>query len=243
MIVRTLKDAVAVDIFEDAQAYRLVAIEDGMGHSLYDVTLGTGDHTTIRPEYLSHFKAQAYYCLQGKGVAKLDGEEYPMTPGSLVATTAANPVVLTGHSIFCFAAIFNTEEAISTTVVRHLDEVLGTERDVAWGNGQSRRMLVRKDGLGFAFCVTLGHSNTDSHIQYRNHYESCYYIQGSGEYEWGEGKHPIDTDTDQGTVFIMNEHDTHNMRVRDESICLSIFTPPIEGNESHDFSADDVSSY
>lgn len=41
-----------------------------------------------------------------------------------------------------------------------------------WGNGQSRRLLVRKDGLGFALCITFGNANTDSPLQYRNHFES-----------------------------------------------------------------------
>jgi hypothetical protein len=141
-------------------------------------------------------------------------------------------------AIFCYTGIKHVP-----TTQRSLAKIHGTDRDVFWGNGQSKRMLVKRDGLGFAFCVTVGNPDTDSLLEYRNNLESCYYISGTGEYDWGSGKHPILTDKGQATVFIMNNHDTHHMRINQESVCLSIFTPPIEGNESHDFSSGRPSSY
>ena len=67
-----------------------------------------------------------------------------------------------------------------------------------------------------------------------------YYVAGTGEYNWEDGKnrHPILTDGSDGTVMIMNYHDKHHMVITEKpSICLSIFYPPIEGNEKHDFNA------
>lgn len=39
-------------------------------------------------------------------------------------------------------------------IIRTLDEIKGTERDVPWGNGQSRRFLLEKDKMGFTFTET-----------------------------------------------------------------------------------------
>lgn len=43
---------------------------------------------------------------------------------------------------------------------------------------------------------------------------------------WDTNRHPIDTGEGASTVFIMNRNDAHRMVVKDESICLSIFSPP-----------------
>lgn len=135
------------------------------------------------------------------------------------------------------------EELPPEPLVRRVADTLGTPRDVFWGNGQSRRLLVKSDGFGFALCQTLGNQDTDSPLQYRNHFESCYYVKGSGKYVWETGSHPIDTNGAGGTAFIMNRNDPHRMVVDDPSICISVFSPPIEGHESHDFSAGASSSY
>lgn len=69
---------------------------------------------------------------------------------------------------------------------------------------------------------------------------NSYYYAGNGEYNWNGGKesHKIETDGNNGTVFIMNEHDKHHMVIGEKpSICLSIWYPAIEGNEKHDFSS------
>ena len=40
-------------------------------------------------------------------------------------------------------------------IVRSFEEIAGSDRDVAWGNGQSRRLLLATDGMGFAVADTL----------------------------------------------------------------------------------------
>ena len=65
--------------------------------------------------------------------------------------------------------------------VRRLSDVVGTERDVDWGSGQSRRLLIKKDNMGFAFLDTIVNAGTDVLLQYRHHLESVYCIEGEGE--------------------------------------------------------------
>ena len=173
----------------------------------------------------------------------MDGAKYLMTAGTLVAGSINLTIEFESQTRMRICTIFGTEPVDDKLIVRSLDEVIGTERDVFWGNGQSRRLLVKRDKLGFALCVTVGNANTDSALQYRNHFESCYYISGSGEYVWDGGRHPIDTNDGIATVFIMNRNDAHRMVVRDQSVCLSVFSPAIEGHESHSLSSRQNSSY
>ncbi len=243
MIVRTLQEANEIKVFKRAISHVLVNSDDDVGHSLIDVKICAGKETTIEKEYSDSFKTHAYYNIRGEGMGVIDGDKFKINPGTLIACATQKCVVLTAQTDMHVAAIFSSENAVPTTIVRNLEDLYHTERDVFWGNGRSRRLLIRQDGLGFALCITMGNSDTDSLIRYENHFESCYYISGTGEYKWECGNHPIKTGYDQGTVFIMNKHDTHHMRVADETVCLSIFSPPIEGNERHNFKNGNASSY
>lgn len=243
MIVRTLKVSDIAIVFETSVSREIVAPGDKMGHLLFDTTLKAGTVDTVKKSLVEAYSGQAHYCLSGEGTAIIDGKEHSITPGTVIAVTNKHRLTLQADSDMRICTVFGQAATAEQPVVRTLNEILGTERDVFWGNGRSRRLLIRKDGFDFAFCITLGHSNTDSPLQYKNHFESCYYVSGTGEYVWGTGSHPIDTSKDQSTVFIMNENDAHRMVVENESICLSIFTPAIEGHEAHNFAEGASSSY
>jgi L-ectoine synthase len=125
-------------------------------------------------------------------------------------------------------------------IVRTLREIAGTERDVNWGNGQSRRFLLERDGMGFAFMETLILAGTDIFIQYRNHLEACYCVEGSGEIEDELGnKHPIE----RGTLYALDKHDPHKLRAWTDMRLISVFNPPIRGDEKHNLAGDETSSY
>lgn len=125
-------------------------------------------------------------------------------------------------------------------IVRTLQEIAGTERDVNWGSGQSRRFLVEKDGMGFAFMETLILAGTDVFIQYRNHVEACYCIDGEGEIEDAAGrKWPIR----RGTLYALDQHDAHHLRASTDMRLISVFNPPIRGDERHDLAGAETSSY
>jgi hypothetical protein len=243
MIVRTLEEAEMVTLFGSFNARLLVNSSDRVGHILIDTKISAGKFKTIEHEYLSLYGTQAHYCIDGEGIGSINGINYHIRSGTLIATSLQNYISIKSETNMHIASIFCLNSNTSVTIVRNIEAIYSTERDVFWGNGRSRRLLIRKDGMGFALCITLGYSGTDSFIQYHNHFESCYYISGTGEYEWESGKHPINTSKGQSTVFIMDQHDKHYMRVKEESICLSIFTPPIEGYECHDFSNGDASFY
>ncbi|OII59569.1 L-ectoine synthase [Streptomyces sp. CC53] len=122
--------------------------------------------------------------------------------------------------------------------VRSLDDVAPVE----WGNGLSTRLLTKSDGMGFALCDTIVRQGTTSALQYRNHLEACYCIGGSGEVVEKDGtRHKIVP----GTIYVLDKHDPHYLVASDyEDLHLvSVFNPPIVGDEKHTLSQDGFSQY
>ncbi|MFB6719182.1 ectoine synthase [Kribbella sp. NPDC056345] len=123
-------------------------------------------------------------------------------------------------------------------IVRSIDTIAPVE----WGNGLSYRVLTQADGMGFAICDTLVRRGTTSALQYRAHLEACFCIGGSGEVVEKDGtRHKIV----EGTMYALNEHDPHYLIAsEDEDLHLiSVFNPPINGDEKHTLSADGFSQY
>ena len=125
--------------------------------------------------------------------------------------------------------------------VRRLSDVVGTERDVDWGSGQSRRLLIEKDNMGFAFLDTIVNAGTDVLLQYRHHLESVYCIEGEGEIidQVKDESHTIVP----GTLYVLDKHDLHRLRAFTTLRLICVFCPPIEGTERHDMTSDSGSAY
>jgi len=117
-------------------------------------------------------------------------------------------------------------------IVRSLEEVKGTERDVRTPNWVSRRLLLKSDGMGFSLHETTVFPGTETTICYANHLEAVYCIEGEGEVETLEdGKvHPIRP----GVAYALNRHDRHCLRARTEMRLVCVFNPPLTGREVHD---------
>ncbi|MBX5190996.1 ectoine synthase [Rhizobium sp. NZLR3b] len=127
-------------------------------------------------------------------------------------------------------------------LVRSLKQVEQTERFVDWGNGTSHRLLTNDDGMGFTVCHTVVRANTQALLQYRNHLEACYCIQGEGEVEDMDGYvFPIRV----GDIYVLDQHDRHYLRGgKDKDLILvSIFNPPLKGTERHDLNNGSGSEY
>ncbi len=125
-------------------------------------------------------------------------------------------------------------------IVSSLDRLIGTERDVAWGNGQSRRFLIESDGMGYTLTDTIINAGSESLLQYNNHLEACYCIEGTGEVETLGGKvFPITV----GTMYALDKHDKHYLRATTTMRLVCIFSPALKGNESHNVTDSKESSY
>ncbi len=120
-------------------------------------------------------------------------------------------------------------------IVRTLDEIKGTEREVHAENGNwiSRRFVLNDDGAGFSFHETIIKAGTETRIWYKHHIEAVYCVAGDGEIEdlkTGE-IHPIK----DGTLYLLNDNDEHLLRGgREDMRLICAFNPPIIGQETHD---------
>ena len=114
-------------------------------------------------------------------------------------------------------------------IVRRLDEICGGERDVFWGNGRSRRFLLRRDGMGYTLTDTVVEAGSESLLEYRNHLEACYCIQGEGEVEVNGQVYPIAV----GTMYALDRHEKHTLRALTTMRLVCVFSPPLEGQEAH----------
>lgn len=117
-------------------------------------------------------------------------------------------------------------------IVRTLSDVIGTGHDVDTPTWSSRRLLLKKDGVGFSLHDTLIKAGTETEIWYKNHIEAVYCIEGRGEIEVvGEGTvYPIEP----GTLYVLDGHEKHLLRGATQMRMICVFNPPCTGTEVHD---------
>jgi L-ectoine synthase len=117
-------------------------------------------------------------------------------------------------------------------IVRTLDQIVGSERDVHAETWSSRRLILAGDGVGFSLHDTIIKAGTETTMWYRNHIEAVYCIEGDGTLE--------DTATGEvheigaGSMYLLNLHDRHVLRARTQMRMVCVFNPPCTGAETHD---------
>lgn len=117
-------------------------------------------------------------------------------------------------------------------IVKHLQDVIGTENDVDTETWNARRLLLRKDGMGFSLHDTIIKEGTETYIWYANHLEAVYCISGEGEIE--DLDNNITYPITPGTLYALNGHEKHYLRAKKEMRMVCVFNPPVTGREVHD---------
>lgn len=116
-------------------------------------------------------------------------------------------------------------------IVKHLDQIVNTQDDIHTETWNSRRLLLRKDKLGFSMHDTLIKAGTETLIWYRNHIEAVYCVEGEGEIEVIAGEtYPIRP----GTLYALDGHEKHMLRAKSQMRMVCVFNPPLTGREVHD---------
>lgn len=119
-------------------------------------------------------------------------------------------------------------------IVRRLEDLLSTPAEVKSDGWTSRRLILKKDGMNYSMHDTIIHEGAELEMEYRNHLETVYCIEGEGEIEdLGTGEvHAIRP----GTIYALNRHDRHILRANRGThmrmVCT--FSPPLTGLEVHD---------
>lgn len=117
-------------------------------------------------------------------------------------------------------------------IVRTLDEVVGTGRDVAGEGWRSRRLLLRADGMGYSLHDTTVAAGGQLELEYKHHFEACYCLEGEAEItDLATGRSwPILP----GTVYALDRHDRHTLEVISDLRLVCVFNPALTGGETHD---------
>lgn len=117
-------------------------------------------------------------------------------------------------------------------IIRNLSAIEDGEHDVRADTWRSRRLLLAKDRMGFSMHDTVLYAGTETDMHYQHHLEAVYCIEGSAEL--------TDRDTGEvhelrpGTLYALDRHDRHTLRVDDDFRCVCVFNPPVTGREVHD---------
>ena len=117
-------------------------------------------------------------------------------------------------------------------IVRTLDTIIGTDRDVEAETWRSRRMILADDGVGFSLHDTVLGAGTVTDMWYRNHIEAVYCIEGEALLEdkaTGETHRIV-----PGSMYLLNDHDKHRLTVIADLRVVCVFNPPCTGREVHD---------
>ena len=117
-------------------------------------------------------------------------------------------------------------------IVKHLDEIRGTDRNVTAPTFESRRLLLRRDGMGFSLHDTVIHAGTETLIWYINHLEAVYCVEGEGEIELADSGERFEIRP--GTLYALDGHEKHFLRARSKMRMVCVFNPPLTGGEVHD---------
>ncbi|MGB1238571.1 MAG: ectoine synthase [Pseudomonadales bacterium] len=118
-------------------------------------------------------------------------------------------------------------------IVNNLKDILGGTRDVCGPGWNSRRVLVRSEGMGYSINDTIIAAGATMTLEYKKHLESCYCISGSGSItDLASGTvHRIES----GTLYALNQHDKHTLTADDgqDMRLICVFNPPLQGDEVH----------
>ena len=113
-------------------------------------------------------------------------------------------------------------------IIRHLEELAGTEREVKSGNWINRQLLLKCDGMGFSLHETLVLPGTCTRICYRHHLQAVLCLEGNGAVELACGElHPLEP----GVLYALDQHEWHYLHAVNPLRLLCVFVPPLAGDE------------
>ena len=117
-------------------------------------------------------------------------------------------------------------------IVRQLQDVLGTKGEAHGAKWHSIRLLHAEDGMGVTIADGTLEEGFEMVLWQKNHLEACYCIEGEGTVE------ELDNGTVHqirpGTLYAMNNHDRHLIKITKRARLICTFYPALTGEEVHD---------
>ena len=118
--------------------------------------------------------------------------------------------------------------------VRALDELerLGRIKFPADGSFRSARFFTADDGMGFSYNENRVRKGFDLVVWLKHHWEANYIVSGKGEVTdlTRQEKWPLEA----GVLYVVGPNDRHRLHLTEDECHISIFHPPLKGNERFD---------
>jgi L-ectoine synthase len=117
-------------------------------------------------------------------------------------------------------------------IIRHVEEVLGTDRDVLGDGWKSRRLVLAAEGIGYSVHETTLEAGISLPFEYAHHRETVYCVSGEGRIEdLSSGRA---ASLSPGGLYSAGIGEPHRITTATEMRLLCIFTPPLAGTEEAD---------
>lgn len=234
-------------------AVRVLVKSDGLGFSLSEARCGAGNRSRLW--YKNHWEANYVRAGRGSLINLQTDESWSLYPGVLycVGPDDRHSVVNTDDPLR-IVSIFNPPiEGMEThdgdgaypptgdipvgrglMFVKSLESVRNSTNSLSLGNGtvQSVRMLTAEDKLGFSLSDVSIQAGTQIRLWYKNHWEANQILAGTLDVtDQSSGEvHTLGA----GDVYCVGPEDRHRLNARSDVHLLSIFNPPLTGQERHD---------
>lgn len=108
----------------------------------------------------------------------------------------------------------------------------GREKTVAGGSATTVRFLTQADGLGFTMSDVRLKAGARNVLWYKHHWEANYILEGRGEVT--DLTTGMSWPLEPGVMYIVGPADRHSMHAVTDLHLISIFNPPLHGDEQHD---------
>lgn len=116
--------------------------------------------------------------------------------------------------------------------IKKIKDIVGTSRDVKFNGGNSQRLLLESDNMGFSFFKTIIPKGGPYNWHYKYHLEACYCLKGKGIITDLSTNEKFDIEPE--TLYVLDNHDNHTFEALEDVILISVFNPPLSGLETHD---------
>jgi len=117
-------------------------------------------------------------------------------------------------------------------IVRTLNEITDTEKDIVTDNWRSKRILLAGDRVGFSVHETVLKAGSVNDFWYANHVEAVFITEGEGELY--DKDNDVTYQLGPGSIYVLNGHEKHQLRPKTELRTVCVFNPPVSGREVHD---------
>jgi L-ectoine synthase len=116
-------------------------------------------------------------------------------------------------------------------IIRSVEELVGTPRDLSGEGWRSRRILRRDDGMNFSLHWTELPAGSELDLHYENHLEANLCVGGEGEVvDLASGEtHQLRP----GVMYALDKHDHHVVRAKTDLTLVCVFWPALAGDERH----------